>query len=84
MSRRSGPRTYWCMDCNLYAVPGPYRSCPDCAGEDTFNWDDHRAILTPHWPEPVTLKPAKPARPVYPIPAAADEMTYHPRVRVTA
>lgn len=47
MSRRSGRRTYWCMDCNMYAVPGPYRQCEDCAGEtaaDTWT-GEHPALF---------------------------------------
>jgi hypothetical protein len=87
MSRRTGARTYWCMDCNLYAVPGPYRQCPDCAGDKPFDWEEHAGLLTQHWPEPApaprALRPAKPLRPVHPIPAAADEVTKQPRVCVT-
>lgn len=107
MSRRSGRRTYWCMDCNQYAVPGPYRQCEDCAGDE---WVDHPALFS-HTPTPRGIcpqcnvnesrvtgpecldcyfspgglfdqrrpAPTKPARPVYPIPAPEDEITYHPR-----
>lgn len=115
MSRRSGRRTYWCMDCNIYAVPGPYRQCEDCAGEDgqVDVWNEHPHLFSLPGPtrELCTLckvnearatgpecldcyfspggvfdqrTPAKTTRPVHPIPAPEDEMTYHPRVSVTA
>lgn len=61
------------MDCNLYAVPGPYRQCPDCeGGVDGFSWDEHRALLTQHWPEPELTRPATPKRS---SPAAARNAT---------
>lgn len=48
MSRRSGRRTYWCMDCNMYAVPGPYRQCEDCAGEEHVpEWTGHPVLSFP-------------------------------------
>ncbi len=41
MSRRSR-RTYWCMDCSQWAVPGPYMKCEDCAGDDHVDtWPGH-------------------------------------------
>lgn len=111
MSSRSGRRTYWCMDCNLYAVPGPYQKCEDCGGDGHVDYWQGRTSLFSHAPArrgtcpecginesrvtgPECLdcyfspggiyetRPApakKPARPVYPIPAPEDEMTYHPR-----
>ena len=108
MSRRSGRRTYWCMDCNQYAVPGPYRQCEDCAGEEQVDgWVDHPTLFGGHTRPMCTqcgvqesratgpecldcyfspgglfdqrTRATKPARPVYPIPAPEDEMTYHPR-----
>lgn len=116
MSKRSGRRTYWCMDCNVYAVPGPYQQCEDCAEETgaTPAWEGHpslfshpaptraRALCTrckvnesratgPEcldcWLPPARRLPARRPAPVHPIPAAKDEMTYHPRytkVTVTA
>jgi hypothetical protein len=113
MSRRRA-RTYWCMDCNQYAVPGPYRKCEDCAGDEYVDpWIEHphlfggmatRELCTlckvnearATGPECLDCyfspggvfdqrrNPVKPTRPVYPIPAVADEVTYHPRVSVTA
>lgn len=86
MSRRSGARTYWCMDCNMYAVPGPYRQCPECEGEDTSSWDAHIATLatyheplTRHWPEPARPT-ARVAPPIKLIPRSVNEVTYHARV----
>lgn len=81
MSRYTGRRTYWCMDCNLYPVPGPGQQCEECAGTE-LDWDAHVAPLLTHWPEPAPFH-VKPKTPARKIPAAADEVTYHQRVSVT-
>lgn len=69
------PRTYWCIDCNDRAVPGPYRQCPDCRDSgDPMPWD----VL------PAPAPRIRPAAATHPIPAPEDEMTYHPRTPATA
>jgi hypothetical protein len=95
------------MDCNLYAVPGPYRQCTDCAEDNLNEWAGHPALFSPLTPVPRALCTAcnvqesratgpecldcyfspgggfdrrtPAAKPVTPIPAPEDEMTYHPR-----
>ncbi len=47
MSRRSGRRTYYCMDCSQWAVPGPYMKCEGCAGDEHVDvWTEHPHLFS--------------------------------------
>jgi hypothetical protein len=44
---RTKRRTYWCMDCTQWAVPGPYMKCETCAGDEDLSLFDDAWLTRP-------------------------------------